>query len=96
MLFIKHCLLILPLFVAICEVGLPELTYGVYLVLSLKPGATHISFVCSAPEGLCYSHMGFAVVLRIDCMWTVDLSDFYHIFPLIIEGNSKNIYLYIY
>ena len=40
MLYIKHCLLILPLFVAICEICLPGLTYGVYLVLSLKPGAT--------------------------------------------------------
>ena len=40
MLYIEHCLLILPLFVAICEIWLPRLTYGVYLVLSLKPGAT--------------------------------------------------------
>jgi len=39
-LYIKHCLLIFPLFVAICEVWLPGLTYGVYLVLFLKPGAT--------------------------------------------------------
>jgi hypothetical protein len=29
-----------PLFVAICVIWLPVLTYGVYLVLSLKPGAT--------------------------------------------------------
>ena len=36
----KHCLLILPLFVAICEIWLPELTYGVYLVLFLKLCAT--------------------------------------------------------
>ena len=36
----KHCLLILPLFVAICEIWLLGLTYGVYLVLFLKPGAT--------------------------------------------------------
>ena len=36
----KCCLLILPLFVAICEIWLPGLTYSVYLVLSLKPGAT--------------------------------------------------------
>ena len=36
----KYCLLILPLFVAICEIWLPGLTYSVYLVLSLKPGAT--------------------------------------------------------
>ena len=36
----KYCLLILPLFVAICEIWLPRLTYSVYLVLSLKPGAT--------------------------------------------------------
>jgi hypothetical protein len=36
----KHCLLILPLFVAICEIWLPGLTYSVYLVLFLKPGAT--------------------------------------------------------
>ena len=40
MLYIEHCLLILPLFVAICEIWLPRLTYGVYLVLFLKPGAT--------------------------------------------------------
>jgi hypothetical protein len=40
MLYIKHCLLILPLFVAICVIWLSRLTYGVYLVLSLKPGAT--------------------------------------------------------
>ena len=33
-------IMILPLFVAICEIWLPGLTYGVYLVLSLKPGAT--------------------------------------------------------
>jgi hypothetical protein len=39
-LYNKHCLLILPLFVAICEIWLPGLTYGVYLVLFLKPGAT--------------------------------------------------------
>jgi len=39
-LYNKHCLLILPLFVAICEIWLPRLTYGVYLVLFLKPGAT--------------------------------------------------------
>ena len=36
----KHCLFVLPLFVAICEIWLPELTYGVYLVLFLKPSAT--------------------------------------------------------
>ena len=36
----KHCLMILPLFVAIYEIWLPRLTYGVYLVLFLKPGAT--------------------------------------------------------
>ena len=29
-----------PLFVAICEIWLPGLTYGVYLVLFLKPSAT--------------------------------------------------------
>jgi hypothetical protein len=39
-LYIKQCLLILPLFVAICVIWLLGLTYGVYLVLSLKPGAT--------------------------------------------------------
>jgi hypothetical protein len=42
MLYIKHCLLILPLFVAICEIWLSGLTYGVYQVLFLKPGATFI------------------------------------------------------
>ena len=36
----KYCLMILPLFVAICEIWLPGLTYGVYLILFLKPGAT--------------------------------------------------------
>ena len=36
----KYCLLILPLFVAICEIWLPGLTYSMYLVLPLKPGAT--------------------------------------------------------
>ena len=36
----KHCFLILPLFVAICDIWLPRLTYGVYLILFLKPGAT--------------------------------------------------------
>ena len=41
MLYIEHCLSILPLFVAICEISLPGLTYGVYLVLFLKPGPTH-------------------------------------------------------
>jgi hypothetical protein len=39
-LYIEHCHLILPLFVATCEIWLPGLTYGVYLVLFLKPGAT--------------------------------------------------------
>jgi hypothetical protein len=39
-LYIEHCHLIIPLFVAICEIWLPGLTYGVYLVLFLKPGAT--------------------------------------------------------
>ena len=33
MLYIEHCLLILPLFVAICDIWLSGLTYGVYLVL---------------------------------------------------------------
>jgi len=41
MLYIKHCLLILPLFVAIYDIWLPRLTYGAYLVLFLKSGATH-------------------------------------------------------
>ena len=36
----KYCLLVLSLFVAICEIWLPRLTYSVYLVLSLKLGAT--------------------------------------------------------
>jgi len=40
MLYIKHCLLILPLFEAICEICFPGLIYGVYLVLSLKLDAT--------------------------------------------------------
>jgi hypothetical protein len=39
-LYIKHCHLILPLFVAICEIWLPGLTYGVYLVLFLKRDVT--------------------------------------------------------
>jgi hypothetical protein len=39
-LYIEHCLLILPLFVAIREIWLHRLTYGVYLVLFLKPGVT--------------------------------------------------------
>ena len=39
-LYIEHCLSILPLFVAICEIWLPGLTYDVYLVLFVKPGAT--------------------------------------------------------
>ena len=38
--YFNHCLLILPLFVAICEIRLSGLIYGVYLVLFLKPGAT--------------------------------------------------------
>ena len=42
MLYIKHYLLILPLFVAIREIWLPGLTYGVYLILSLKSGATEV------------------------------------------------------
>jgi len=40
---IKHYVLILPLFVAIYEISLPGLTYGVYLVLFLKPGATRVN-----------------------------------------------------
>ena len=36
----EYCLLILPWFVAVCEIWLPGLTYSVYLVLPLKPGAT--------------------------------------------------------
>ena len=39
-LYIEHCLLILPLFIVICEIWLPGLTYGVYLVLFLKSSAT--------------------------------------------------------
>jgi hypothetical protein len=39
-LYIKHYHLILPLIVAICEIWLPRLTYGMYLVLLLKPGVT--------------------------------------------------------
>ena len=42
MLYIKHCLLLLPLFVTICEIWLSRLTYSVYLVLSIKPDATHM------------------------------------------------------
>jgi len=38
-LYIKHCPLILPLFVAICVILLSGFTYGVYVVLFLKPGA---------------------------------------------------------
>ena len=38
----KHCLMILPLFIAICEIWLSGLTYGAYLVLFLKPDATFI------------------------------------------------------
>jgi len=44
-LYIKYCLLIIPLFIAICEIWLPELTYGVYLVLFLKPRATPATVV---------------------------------------------------
>ena len=40
----KHCLLILPLFIAICEIWLLELTYDVYLILFIKPSATTPSF----------------------------------------------------
>jgi hypothetical protein len=40
MLYIEQCHLILPLFVVICEIWLLGLTYGVYLVLFLKPGVT--------------------------------------------------------
>ena len=39
-LYIEHCLLILPLFVVICEIWLSRLTYGVYLILFLTSGAT--------------------------------------------------------
>ena len=39
----KHCLSILPLFVAIYEISLPGLTYGAYLILFLKPGATRVN-----------------------------------------------------
>ena len=39
MLYIEHCLLILPLFVAICGIWLSGLTYGAYLVLFLKSSA---------------------------------------------------------
>ena len=38
--YVISSLLILPWFVAICEIWLPGLTYSVYLVLFLKPGAT--------------------------------------------------------
>jgi hypothetical protein len=38
-LYIKHWLLILPLFVVICVIWLSGLTYGMYPVLSLKPSA---------------------------------------------------------
>jgi hypothetical protein len=42
MLYIKHYLLILPLFVAIYVIWLPGLTYGVYAVLFLKSGTTSV------------------------------------------------------
>jgi len=41
-LYIEHCLLILPLFVAIYDIWLSGLTYGVYLVLFFKPVATPV------------------------------------------------------
>ena len=41
-LYIEHCLSILPLFVARYEIGFSGLIYDVYLVLSLKSGATSI------------------------------------------------------
>ena len=47
-LYIKHYLLILPLFVAICVIWLPRLTYGVYLVLFLKLGAIKRVIVSSS------------------------------------------------
>jgi hypothetical protein len=39
MIYIKHYVLILPLLIAIREIWLLGLTYGMYLVLFLKPGA---------------------------------------------------------
>ena len=48
-LYIEHWLLILPLFIAICEIWLPRLTYGVYMVLFLKPGATNFG-----ERGFCF------------------------------------------
>ena len=42
--------MVLALFVAICEILLPRLTYSVYLVLSLKPGATAASTFTSAQQ----------------------------------------------
>ena len=42
MLYIKHYLLILPLFVVIYEIWLSGFTYGVYVVLFLKLGATKV------------------------------------------------------
>jgi hypothetical protein len=56
-LYIKHCHLILPLFVAICEIWLPRLTYGVYLVLFLKPGATTSQFVIHIHLLACTTHI---------------------------------------
>jgi hypothetical protein len=49
-LYIKHYHLIIPLFVAICEIWLPGLTYGVYLILFLKPGVTLPPCLVHAPS----------------------------------------------
>jgi hypothetical protein len=66
-LYIKHCHLILPLFVAMCEILLPRLTYGVYLVLFLKPGATHIISVGSSNP--CTEARNIMIRSRIYCLY---------------------------
>ena len=54
-LYIKHCLLILPLFVAIRVIWLSWLTYDVNLVLFWEPGATvRVVYIIWSPIGSFY------------------------------------------
>ena len=55
MLYIKHCLLILTLFITMCEIWFSGLTYSVYLILSLKTGCYNAMIIYKLQYSCCTS-----------------------------------------
>jgi hypothetical protein len=83
MLYIEHCRLILPLFVAICDIWLSGLTYGgVYLILFLKPDATDSdkknSVTKLSPMAIGHNLLHSPVPMSYPYTVTISFSSFYH------------------